>query len=144
MAYHWRSHTVLDAVAVVLEDNVGKQSSEKGFTSRILPVGNYSVSVVGAANPTGREGAIDLKDALATLKLAIGIDSVNGQDSAGNAIAVSAYQRAAADFNADGRVDLKDALEILKYSIGVPVSSSARWRYFHDAEVIPAGATPQV
>ena len=144
VAYHWRSHTVLDAVAVVLEDNAGKQSSEKGFTSRILPVGNYSVSVVGAADPTGREGAIDLKDALATLKLAIGIDSVNGQDSAGNAIAVSAYQRTAADFNADGRVDLKDALEILKYSIGVPVSASARWRYFHDAEVIPSGATPQV
>lgn len=144
VAYHWKSHTVLDEVAVVLEDSTGNQSSEKGFTSRILPVGSYQVSVSPPDSSNSREAAIDLKDALATLKLAIGIESINGTDTSGKSVEVSAYQRAAADFNSDGRIDLKDALEILKYSIGVPVSSSARWQYFHDTEVIGAGSPPKV
>ena len=144
VAYHWKSHTVLDEVAVVLEDSTGNQSSDKGFTSRILPVGTYQVSVSPPAGSGSRETAIDLKDALATLKLAIGVESINGTDASGKTIEVSAYQRTAADFNFDGRIDLKDALEILKYSIGVPVSSSARWQYFHDTEVIAPGATPRV
>jgi hypothetical protein len=144
VAYHWKSHTVLDEVAVVLEDVSGNQSSEKGFTSRILPVGTYQVSVSPPAGSGSRETAIDLKDALATLKLAIGVESINGTDTSGKPVEVSAYQRAAADFNADGKVDLKDALEILKYSIGVPVSTSARWQYFHDTEVIAAGSPPKV
>ena len=143
LAYHWKSHTVLDEVAVVLEDSGGNRSSDKGFTSRILPVGAYQVSVSPPAGSGSRETAVDLKDALATLKLAIGIESINGTDAAGKTIEVSAYQRAAADFNSDGKVDLKDALEILKYSIGVPVNSSARWQYFHDTEGISRGLPPQ-
>ncbi len=114
VAYHWKSHTVLDEVAVVLEDASGNRSSDKGFTSRILPAGSYAVSVSAPAGSGSREAAIDLKDALATLKMAIGIESINGTDLTGKTIEVSAYQRAAADFNSDGRVDLKDALEILK------------------------------
>jgi len=144
VAYHWKSHSVLDEVAVVLVDAGGNRSSDKGFTSRILPVGTYQVSVSPTASTGTRETSVDLKDALAALKLAIGIESINGTDSAGKAIEVSAYQRAAADFNADGLVNLKDALEILKYSIGVPVSSTARWQYFHDTEVIAAGSPPKV
>jgi hypothetical protein len=144
VAYHWKSHTVLDEVAVVLEDASGNRSSDKGFTSRILPAGSYAVSVSAPAGSGSREAAIDLKDALATLKMAIGIESINGTDLTGKTIEVSAYQRAAADFNSDGRVDLKDALEILKYSIGVQVSSSARWQYFDDTEVIAAGSPPKV
>jgi hypothetical protein len=143
VAYHWKSHTVLDEVAVVLEDSTGNQSSEKGFTSRILPVGSYQVSVSPPGSSNSREAAIDLKDALATLKLAIGIESINGTDTSGKPFEVSAYQRAAADFNSDGRIDLKDALEILKYSIGVSNISSARWLYYLDKEGIAPGNPPR-
>lgn len=45
VAYHWKSHAVLDGVAVVVEDGNGNRSSDKGFTSRILSLGAYQVSV---------------------------------------------------------------------------------------------------
>jgi hypothetical protein len=142
LAYHWKSHSVLDGVSVVLEDASGNLSTDKGFTSRILPVGSYQVSVTPPAASGLRETAIDMKDALAVMKLAIGVESINGTDAAGKAIEVSAYQRTAADFNADGRIDLKDAVEILKYSMGTS-ATAAKWQYFHDTETIAAGATPK-
>ena len=142
VAYHWKSHTVLDSVAVVLEDTSGNLSTDKGFTSRILPVGSYQVSVTPPAASGLRETAIDMKDALAVMKLAIGVESIDGTDATGKTIDVSAYQRTAADFNGDGRIDLKDAVEILKYSMGSS-AIAAKWQYFHDTENIAVGATPK-
>jgi len=143
LAYHWKGHTVLDDVAVNLETPEGVKSSGRGFASLFLPVGSYRLTVAAPATGGAREAAVDLKDALATLKLAIGVDAINGTDPEGKTIETSAYQRAAADFNADGKVDLKDALEILKYSIAAPTTSSPRWQYFHDSEVIASGSPPK-
>jgi len=143
LAYHWKGHTVLDDVAVNLETPEGVKSSGRGFASLFLPVGSYRLTVAAPATGGAREAAVDLKDALATLKLAIGVDAINGTDPEGKTIETSAYQRAAADFNADGKVDLKDALEILKYSIAAPTTSSPRWQYFHDSEVIAPGSPPK-
>jgi hypothetical protein len=125
-----------------LETPEGVKSSGRGFASLFLPVGSYRVTVAAPATGGAREAAVDLKDALATLKLAIGVDAINGTDPEGKTIETSAYQRAAADFNADGKVDLKDALEILKYSIGVTTSNAPRWQFYDETETIAHGAKP--
>jgi len=143
LAYHWKGHTVLDNVEVNLETPEGVKSSGKGYASLLLPVGSYRVTVSAPATGIERETSIDLKDALATLQLAIGVERINGTDPGGKPIETSAYQRAAADFNGDGKVDLKDALEILKYSIAAPTTSSPRWHYFHDLESIAQGSPPK-
>lgn len=51
---------------------------------------------------------IDAKDALVTLKFAVGKQALSDE------------QKAAADVNKDGNINAKDALEMLKYAVGKP------------------------
>jgi hypothetical protein len=99
------------------------------------------LAVIERSTPTADRAAITLKDALATLKLAIGVGSINGTSN-GAANALSPYQLAAADFNGDGKIDLKDALEILKYSIGVATTSAPKWQFYDESQIINSGKSP--
>ena len=68
--------------------------------------------------------AVNLQDAIAILKLIVGLDiNATGQ-------AVTAYQSYAADFDGNGKVELTDAIGVLKRIVGLDVTSPA-WLFFN-------------
>lgn len=73
------------------------------------------------------DGAITVGDALAALRLAVGVD--RAVDARGMA------RLLAADINGDGRATVGDALDILRVAVGLTPSSPVAWRYF-DAETL--------
>ncbi len=77
---------------------------------------------------TGKSAAIDLSDAIAILKMIVGLN-VND-----NRTPLSPYQSLAADFNQNGDVGLEDAIGVLKKIVGLS-SPEPTWKYFDDSKV---------
>ena len=75
-------------------------------------------------NDTGR--AISAADALAALKLAVGLNPNSTGDK------VSPYQYIAADVNEDGRVSAADALSILKMAVNLEGAPDRSWHLVDD------------
>ncbi|NRP56743.1 MULTISPECIES: dockerin type I domain-containing protein [unclassified Marinobacterium] len=96
--YHWAEHSVIDAAMI----------SAEGKVTRML-----------TDDDTGR--AISASDALAALKIAVGLNP----NSEG--LTVSPYQMLAADVNRDGRVSAADALSILKMAVGLDGAPNRDW-----------------
>jgi hypothetical protein len=67
--------------------------------------------------------AVDLQDAIAVLKMIVGLP-VNT-----NNVALSPYQAIAADFDQNGSVELSDAIGVLKMVVGLSAPAPA-WKYF--------------
>ena len=139
--YAWKSHAVFANTEIKVDSLTLLAGTDQSFLASGLVQGKHSLTAVNSSASQSDAAAVTLKDALAALKLAIGIDTINSSSTGGSVVA-SPYQRAAADFNADGKVDLKDALEILKYSIGVTTSNAPRWQFYDETETIAHGAKP--
>ncbi len=139
IAYHWKNHALLRSVnlslAGITDDNENQFSEDA--TSDLL--GHYAF--VNKYHGTNRLKAyksvtaaeagnvISSADALAALKIAVGINPNIDPDGAGpsQALAVSPYQFIAADINGDGRVTSLDALEILKMAVRLETAEARRW-----------------
>ena len=67
--------------------------------------------------------AIKANDALAALKIAVGINPNS------DASAVSSYQYLAADINHDGKVSAADALNILKMAVNLSTAPEKTWLF---------------
>ena len=81
------------------------------------------------------DAAVNLQDAIAILKMIVGLD-VNG---AGKAL--SPYQAMAADYDGNGSVQLSDAIGVLKHVVGLP-GATPQWVFFDEADTgIPGKAT---
>ena len=79
-------------------------------------------SVVDAASPAMvalADQAVNLQDAIAILKLIVGLDV----DNAGQT--VTPYQLYSADFDGNGKVELTDAIGVLKRIVGLDAPSPA-------------------
>ncbi len=86
--------------------------------------GSYTMT---SAKVVGTDiSSITASDALAALKIAVGINP-NGGGSA-----VSPYQYLAADVNHDGKVSAADALNILKMSVKLPNAPVKEWLFVPD------------
>ena len=131
--YEWATHTLLDGVtASVLDSSGGLVISGQEST----PAGEYSISArpssdqtLGYSRPlsaeeTGR--AISAADALATLKLAVGLNPNAGD------LPISAYQYLAADVNQDGRVSAADALSVLKMAVNLAGAPEREWLFVNE------------
>lgn len=96
--------------------------------------GSYSVSVHREAVDSG--SALTSADALAALRMAVGINPNPDPDGAGplKAKVVSPYQFIAADVNQDGRVTAADALSILKMAVGRPDAPSQEWWFVSEEQ----------
>jgi methionine-rich copper-binding protein CopC len=81
--------------------------------------GSYNLSAAKAASSIG--SAIKANDALAALKIAVGINPNS------DASAVSFYQYLAADINHDGKVSAVDALNILKMAVNLSTAPEKSW-----------------
>ena len=117
LAYSWKAHTLLSGAAV------DSSSGHDGGTDALGRLSFASVSdasvALGASRPVPQpeaaatSGAINLLDAIAILKMIVGLD-VNAA-----ARPLSPYQALAADFDGDGVVGLTDAIAVLRHVVGL-------------------------
>ena len=137
LAYTWNTHTLLDAVQITqgnlatTTDTGGHSSLSAIFESNIALV---SMRPIPSAEISLNNQAVDLSDAIAILRLVVGLE-VN---VAGHAL--SPYQALAADFNADGVVDLADAIGVLAHVVGLS-APAPQWLLINESDAsIPGRA----
>ena len=88
----------------------------------------YGLLASKAVTSAESESAITSADALAALKMAVGLNPN------GDASVVSPYQFIAADANEDGRVNSADALAILKMAVNRPDALPDEWLFVSESE----------
>jgi len=79
--------------------------------------------------------AVDLTDAIAILKMIVGLDVNTG------GAALTAYQAYAADVDANGKVELSDAISVLKRIVGLE-TASANWMFFNGTPTVTDKLNP--
>ena len=139
IAYHWNNNALLESVDVSLvgltdgiendfaEQSLSSASGQYAFTQKHRGTNHMTAS---KAISTGESGSvISSADALAALKIAVGINPNTDPDGAGpeEALPVSPYQYIAADINGDGRITSADALAILKMAVKLDTAEPRRW-----------------
>jgi hypothetical protein len=132
-AYSWKTHTLLSAVA--LGDGGRSGSTDALGAVKIFDANGAALTasrVVPSAESADTSQAVNLQDAIAILKMIVGLD-VNG---AGKAL--SPYQAYAADFDGNGKVELSDAIGVLKHVVGLP-SPEVQWLFFNEADTSMPG-----
>jgi hypothetical protein len=102
-----------------------------------LSAGTYSL--IASKSLTSAEtgtAAISSADALAALKIAVGINPNSDPDGVGPLLTptLSPYQLIAADANADGRVTSADALAILKMAVKYAGAPAREWLFVKESE----------
>ena len=106
--------------------------ADGAFAFSTLPAGSYGLS---ATRPAGDgSNGVTSADALAALRLAVGINPNTDPDGAGpqEALKVSPYQFMAADANQDGKVSAADALAILRMAVKLPTAVPQEWFFVEE------------
>jgi len=109
-------------------------SASGEFSFSALQSGTYNLNATRATTDIG--SAVTSADALAALKLAVGINPNPDPDGTGPQIAavVSPYQFMAADVTGtDGRVTSADALAILKMAVKLPTAPTKEWMFVEES-----------
>ncbi|MGB0322825.1 MAG: hypothetical protein ACPGAL_00045 [Luminiphilus sp.] len=139
--YHWSKHALMPDVTVNLNTvlssgdidlQVSSQTgAEGGFNLSALGVNNVSLNPSLTFDASQTRGFINSADALAALKIAVGLNPNPDPDGEGPLAAsdVSPYQFIAADVNQDGRVTSADALAILKMAVGLSSALPPEWLF---------------
>ncbi len=132
--YHWASGALLANTELALSqtDVVSNTSSDGSGTFAFtgIAAGAYSLMAQHQASSSDLDRTISSADALAALKIAVGLNPNSDPDGAGPQLAlpVSPYQLIAADMNGDGRVTSADALAILKVAVGLSDAVTPEWK----------------
>ena len=105
------------------------------YSLSTLQSGNYSLTATRATTDIG--SAVTSADALAALKLAVGINpnpDPDGSTGPKSAPVVSPYQFMAADvIGTDGQVTSADALAILKMAVKLPAAPTKEWMFVEES-----------
>ena len=137
MAYHWRSHILLSDVLVSNGALTHATSTNGATTFEAINDPTVTLTVtrpVPATEAADTNDAVDLQDAIAILKMIVGLD-VNG---AGKPL--SLYQSLAADYDGNGVVALTDAIGVLKHVVGLP-SPDPTWHFVSESDPAVAANT---
>ena len=136
-AYSWKAHTLLGDVSLStgasshLTAADGTAAWQQAVTSSIAITASRAIP---ASEADITNSAVNLQDAIAILKMVVGLD-VNG---AGNAL--SPYQALAADYDGNGLVQLSDAIAVLKHVVGLTTQQPI-WHFVNEIDpLVPAKA----
>ena len=144
--YHWSKHALMPDVTVNLNAVLSsgdidllastQTDAEGGFNLSALGVSDVSLNPSLAFDASQTRSFINSSDALAALKIAVGLNPNPDPDGAGPLTApdVSPYQFIAADVNQDGRVTSADALAILKMAVGLSSALPPQWLFVPQAQ----------
>jgi hypothetical protein len=135
LVYDWRVHTLLNGVSIV--DGSHSGTTDANGSTSFTGITNSSLALTASRGIPGAEAtltsqAVNLQDAIAILKMIVGLE-VNG---AGHAL--SPYQSLAADYNGNGAVGLTDAIDVLKHVVGLPAPNPA-WRFVNEIDTTIPG-----
>ncbi len=133
LAYSWKAHTLLSGVQVSGADHNGSSDANglanlDGMTNTAPTLAaSRAIQIGDEAGATA--SAVNLQDAIAILKMIVGLD-VN---AAGKPL--SPYQALAADFDGSGTVGLSDAIGVLKHVVGLPSPDRPTWHFANEADL---------
>ncbi|MDG2035128.1 MAG: cadherin repeat domain-containing protein, partial [Pseudomonadales bacterium] len=139
--YHWATQSLMDDVSISMHYKEGGEHIKSVSSSA---TGDFHVNELAAdevvvtahrelqSEDTGR--LVTSLDALAALKMSVGLNP-NALDSSGiNQVGISAYQYFAADVNKTGKVTSADALEILKMAVRTPDALEREWMFIDESQ----------
>jgi hypothetical protein len=138
LAYSWKSHVLLSGTSIGQEaqslstDALGKANFEDVALAN--DVGVLASRAIPSAETAVTNSAVNLQDAIAILKMIVGLP-VNGANQA-----LSPYQALAADFDGNGQVSLTDAIGVLKHVVGLS-SPEPTWHFVDESSTAVAGIT---
>jgi hypothetical protein len=117
----WKDGTTIDGVTCLL-DSIGTTDASGNLT---LIAPDKTIHTLNASKPADQAvtDAVMTNDALAALKIAVGL-SPNADSSA-----ASNYQLLAADVNNDGKVTASDALGILRMAVKLSSAPGQEWLF---------------
>jgi uncharacterized repeat protein (TIGR02543 family) len=126
--YHWKSETYVGGVEV--RSGASPSDPALGMTDAFGRIATQTGELnLRMATGAREQSAIRASDALAALRMAVGLTPQAGGEPA------SPFQYWAADVNGDGRVTAADALEILKQAVRSPEAVEKRWIFVPEALV---------
>ena len=127
--YSWKTHVLMDDVVVTPSTGSAGSSIGGHYDLSNLEVGDFTFAASRTVTNDSTGSAITSADALAALKIAVGINPNTDPDGVGPRLAatLSPYQLMAADVNGDGRVTSADALAILKMAVKLPTAVTPTW-----------------
>jgi hypothetical protein len=146
VVYHWSNHTLLPDVFVERAESAAAGSATTTSVATttddigrylIAPTLNGSYQMRASLDLSSLDDrTITSSDALAALKIAVGINPNSDPDGDGplQALPISPYQLIAADINQDGRVTSLDALLLLKLAVGISDAATPRWAFVEDTQ----------
>ena len=136
-AYSWKAHTLLDGVAVGI-GSTSQSTGSLGSTS-FAAITDTAITLSATRSVPSTEAAttsaaVNLQDAIAILKMIVGLE-VNGTGKA-----LSPYQALAADYDGNGQVQLSDAIGVLKHVVGL-TAPDPTWYFVNEIDsTVPAKA----
>ena len=108
--------------------------SDGAYTMTGIDPGTYALTATRSTTDIGN--AITSADALAALKIAVGMDPNPGTGAA--QLAISPFQIMAADANQDGKVTSADALAILKMAVHMSNALTPEWMFVDETRDLSA------
>ncbi|MEN9761857.1 MAG: hypothetical protein RI906_1683, partial [Pseudomonadota bacterium] len=150
--YHWKNHALLGNVGLTLESTAlasiqtASTASNGAYALSVPDETTYHVQATKSLTTLETGSVISAADALAALKLSVGINPNSDPDGTGPLTAppVSPYQFLAADVNGDGRVSAADASAILKMAVKRTDAPAREWLFVNEShdfwnESVPDG-----
>ncbi len=135
LAYSWSAHTLLSAVGLLADGHAGTTDASGAASLAALTSTSLVLTAsraIPATEASATDQAVNLQDAIAILKMIVGLD-VNG---AGKAL--SPYQAYAADYDGNGKVELSDAIGVLKHVVGLD-APAPQWLFFNEIDATVPG-----
>jgi hypothetical protein len=135
LVYSWKAHTLLDGVSI--QGNGHSGTTESNGATSLTGIADTSLALtagrpIPSAESTATSSAVNLQDAIAILRMIVGLD-VNGSGKP-----LSPYQSLAADFDGNGTIGLSDAIGVLKHVVGL-ASPEPIWRFVSEADTSVPG-----
>jgi len=141
--YSWRGHDLLEGVSL----SSGARGADTDLAGRAQfgAVNDDGLTISAARVMTQAQlddaaSAVNLQDAIAILKMVVGLN-VNAADQR-----PSPYQALAADFDGNGAVELNDAIGVLKHVVGLTGAGTPEpvWRLVDETSPQVAGIAADV
>ena len=133
--YHWSKQALISGVTVADTSALTTTTDAQGaYSLANMSAGTYSLSASKTPDANDLNRTVTSADALAALKIAVGLNPNGDPDGAGplSPMPVSSYQLISADMNGDGRVTSGDALAILKVAVGLSDAAEPSWAFVAD------------
>jgi hypothetical protein len=134
----WKTAAPIEGVSINGSSYSGTSSASGATSFSSVTEANLNLTAsrtVPGTETTATSAAVNLQDAIAILKMIVGLP-VNGANQP-----LSPYQSLAADFDGNGTVGLTDAIGVLKHVVGLSAPEPT-WHFVNAADTSLSGINP--